>query len=266
LEFGVEIKNLNIFGKNKKVFIKRGNQGNPVVILFHGFPDNFFIWKNVSAGVDERYYQLGINLSDLAGVSLNEAKLIFLSLLKNSGLPLDNGIYFVGHDIGGPVMSYLGDVVKNDIRGSIFLNSLDLDSYRKNIISKQVFKSWYAIVFQLSPYRWAIKNNLLFGKQLFKKLANSHKGEIDFGSIDFYKLFFNSLIGIRNIPTLRGPVFYILSKDDPYIKIPSRKYLNGDITVVRGDHWSVFFDDSISIRIINKKLKSWDLDYAKLKN
>jgi len=258
----LKIRNLNIFGKNKKVLFKKGTAGKPAIIFFHGFPDNYFVWNEVSKDIDSSFFQVGINLEDLANVPIGEAKLLFLSVLKKLDLNLGNGLYFIGHDIGGPVMSYFSEVVGQDLKGSIFLNSLDLATYKKNIISRQILKSWYALLFQIKPYRWAIKNNLLFAQRIFKKIAKGHEGEISFKTIDFYHTFFNSLFINDDIPCLKSPTLYILSKDDPFIKIPSKNKVMGELTIIRGGHWDQFMRDSMAVRLINKKLNSWEMSHA----
>jgi len=257
----MEIKNLNIFGKNKKVFFKKGIENQPTIVMFHGFPDNFKIWKNISNEIDSKYSQLGINLSDLS-LEIDESNLIFLTMLKKLNISIENGLYFIGHDIGGPVMTYLSDALKADLKGHVFVNSVDLTTYKKNIRSTQILKSWYGILFQLSPYRWVIKNNLLFSKKIFRNFASDHPGEIFFESIDFYKNFFQSILGLKATPKLVAPVYYILSKDDPYLKIPKKRDLLGDISVIRGGHWDVFKIDSIAGAMINKKLNEWESDHA----
>lgn len=258
----MKVRNLNIFGKNKKVLFKKGGTKKPAIIFFHGFPDNYFIWSEISKDIDSTFFQVGINIEDLANVPLEEAKLFFLSVLKKLDLNLDNGLYFVGHDIGGPVMSYFSEVVGKDLKGSIFLNSLDLATYKKNIFSQQILKSWYALLFQIKPYRWAIKNNLLFGKRIFKKFAKGHKGEVSFKAVDFYQMFFKSLFVNNDIPSLKSPAFYILSKNDPFIKIPPKSSVNGELTIIRGGHWDIFNEGSLAAKLINKKLDSWEMSHA----
>ena len=96
----MKVRNLNIFGKNKKFFLKR-SLGKPAIIFFHGFPDNYFIWSEISKDIESSFFQVGVNLEDFADVPLEEAKLLFLNVLKKLDLNLDNGLYFIGHDIGG---------------------------------------------------------------------------------------------------------------------------------------------------------------------
>ena len=101
--------------KIKKFFLKK--EKRPAVIFFHGFPDNYFVWNEISKDIDSSFFQVGLTLEDFADVPLEEAKLLFLNVLKNLGLNLGNGLYFIGHDIGGPAMSYLSGVVGNDLKG-----------------------------------------------------------------------------------------------------------------------------------------------------
>ena len=59
-------------------------------------------------------------------------------------------------------------------------------------------------------------------------------------------MFFKSLFNNDDIPSLKSPAFYILSKNDPFIEIPPKSYVNGELTIIRGGHWDIFSDWLIS--------------------
>ena len=51
--------------------------------------------------------KLAIDLEDLNSGDLIESQMFLLQCLKQNGIFVNNGLYFIGHDIGGPVMSFL---------------------------------------------------------------------------------------------------------------------------------------------------------------
>ena len=251
---------INFFGENKSLLVKKVNPGRPTVIFFHGFPDDKYVWKDIEASIDEGMNLVAIDLNDLNPEDLLESKMFILHLLKDIGLNICNGLYFVGHDIGGPIMSVLSPFFCHDLKGMIFLNSMDLNTYRKNIIGSQLLKSWYAFAFQVPLSRWFLKKDLKSIKGIFKKIVKEHNGEVSFKTIDYYKFYMNRLLKLEIPIASSVPKLLIISKDDRFLKVPYKNMLSEktEISVIRGGHWDVFNKDNIAVQLLNSKISEWE--------
>ena len=94
---------------------------------------------------------------------------------------------------------------------------------------------------------------------VFRKFAPEHRGEVNFKTIDHYKYFFKKLFKNKISINAEVPKLIILSKDDPFLKVPKKSMLpiNTEICVVRGGHWDIFNQDNIAAKLIDKKLEEW---------
>lgn len=254
---------LKLFKKNISVLTNDLDNELPTIIFFHGFPDDYRVWENVNKSVGTVYNQVCLNLSDFLGVKHNRIQLYFLKIIICLDLPLRNGLYFCGHDIGGPFCHLLCDLVKKDLKGVIFLNSLDVNSYRENFLSKQMLKSWYALFFQMGLIRIGVKRSKFLRNRLFSLVAKEERDLNSIENIDYYKLFFRLLFSKkRKDLSLPKNTFYVLSKDDRFLIIPSKNKINHEIQVIRGGHWDLFEKDHLVSQIILNKLESWERVYA----
>ena len=141
----------------------------------------------------------------------------------------------------------------------IYLNSMDLTTYRRNMVGAQLLKSWYAFAFQIPPYRWLMKRQPRSLELVFRKFAPEHRGEINFKTIDHYKYFFKKLFKNKISINSEVPKLIILSKDDPFLKIPKKSMLpkNTEICVVRGGHWDIFTKIILQQSSSIKNLREW---------
>ena len=144
------------------------------------------------------------------------------------------GLYFIGHDIGGPFCHLLCNVIKKDLKGVIFLNSLDVVSYRENFLSKQMLKSWYALFFQSSLIRLGIKKSKYLSDRLFNFVAKEERDVSSIENVDHYKLFFEFIFSKKRKDLfLPENTFFIFSKDDKFLNIPSKNKISHEVQVIR---------------------------------
>ena len=254
---------LKLYKKNISVLTNELDNDLPTMIFFHGFPDDYQVWKNINKSIGTSCNQVCINLSDFLGIKQSRIKLYFLKVLDSLNISFDRGLYFLGHDIGGPFCHLLCDVIQKDLKGVIFLNSLDVISYRENFLSKQMLKSWYALFFQSSLIRLGIKKSKSLRDQLFNLVVKEERDVSNVENIDYYKLFFEFIFSKkRKSLFLPENTFFIFSKDDKFINIPSKNKINHEVQVIRGGHWDLFEKDHMVSQIILNKIESWERVYA----
>ncbi|MAW07040.1 MAG: hypothetical protein CME61_02030 [Halobacteriovoraceae bacterium] len=254
---------LKLFNKNISVLRSELDNGLPTIIFFHGFPDDYHVWENINKSIGSSYNQVCLNLSDFLGLKQSRIQLYFLKIIDALNIPLNQGLYFLGHDIGGPFCHLLCDVIKKDLKGVIFLNSFDIVSYRENFLSKQMLKSWYALFFQSSLIRLGIKKSKSIRDRLFNLVAKEARDINSVENIDHYQLFFGFIFSKKRKELfLPENTFFIFSKDDNFLSIPSKNKIHYEVQVLRGGHWDLFEKDHMVSQIVLKKLESWERIYA----
>ena len=176
--------------------VQAGQEGAPLVILLHGFPDFSYSWRKlmpllVSAGYrvwapDQRGYNLSDKPEGIAAYTLDELAKDVVGLIDAAG---EKQAFLVGHDWGAGVAWWVAGkypqrlsklVVMNVPHGSIMQKFI-----RTNF--RQLLKSWYIFFFQLPwlPEKLASMGNWA---SLSKKLAvSSRRGTFTEEDLDQYR-------------------------------------------------------------------------------
>ena len=162
----------------QKLYAKTwGNSKNPALVLVHGYPDNQEVWEQIIAHLSDQYYVVTYDVRG-AGQSSIPKKIRAYSLpqlsldlqsVVNELLPNRN-FHVAAHDWGS--IQTWESVTEPKFKGRILSYttisgpSLDHAGYwmrdqfnnKKSKFFKQLFKSWYIILFQLpvvAPAFWS---------------------------------------------------------------------------------------------------------------
>ena len=71
---------LRLFKKNISVLTNELDKDLTTIIFFHGFPDDYHVWKNINKSIGTSYNQVCLNLSDFLGVKQSRIQLYFLKM------------------------------------------------------------------------------------------------------------------------------------------------------------------------------------------
>jgi pimeloyl-ACP methyl ester carboxylesterase len=137
----------------------------PLVLLLHGFPECWYMWRNVMPWLATRFHVVapdlrGYNRSDkpagVANYTLEKLSADVIGLIEELRVG-DERAHLVGHDWGGVVAWYVGAYHPEHIDKLAVINAPHPGPYKrelKRII--QLFRSWYALFFQLPLFPEAV--------------------------------------------------------------------------------------------------------------
>ncbi|MCO5564135.1 hypothetical protein L7F22_017791 [Adiantum nelumboides] len=157
---GCEVQHRNLsYGDTKIHFVECGNVDGELVILVHGFPNFWLVWKNQFKALAEAGYH--VIAPDLRGYNSSSRP----SGVKNYGLDCvtrdllylvdccsnDQAVSMVGHDWGGCAVWAVAELFPNRLKKIVTVNSPHFDSLR-NLWQRSIrqrLRSWYFVFFQL---------------------------------------------------------------------------------------------------------------------
>lgn len=161
-----------------------GDEGAPLVVLLHGFPEFWYGWRKQIDALTQAGFrvavpdQRGYNQSDKPkGVENYRADWLaedINSLIRALGY---NTAYIVGHDWGGLVAWYMAIIpsLKRRVDKLVILNVAHPIVFQRTLRSnlRQLFRSWYAGFFQLPllPETILSLNNYQFFLKLIQRDA-----------------------------------------------------------------------------------------------
>lgn len=231
------------------------NEG-PILVFLHGFPNNYFLWKDQIAVLKENYHILNFNLPGSISESKVEAgnfrthfiQETILDVMKDR-LKTGKKFFLIGHDLGCFILDEVGRRFSANISGQIYISGMGLSLYASKLKSpSQLMKSYYAFLLQIpgvpglartmaSPLRRSVfrKSNIPDESSLYSEAPEG------FGSIYLYQELGRKLIHVkRNISYV--PTHFIFGSEDKFLNAPaldeiSEHYQFGDLTVIRGGHW-----------------------------
>lgn len=157
---GCEVSHKNlIYGDISIHFVECGKLDGELVILVHGFPNFWFLWKNQFKALSEAGYHViapdlrGYNSSSRPiGVENYGVDQVSHDLLQLVDYCSEKrAVTMVGHDWGGAAVWGFAESYSDKLKGIIIVNSPHFDSFRslyKNSL-RQRLRSWYIVFFQL---------------------------------------------------------------------------------------------------------------------
>lgn len=180
-------------GRVRLHYVERG-EGEPLVLLLHGFPECWYSWRYQLLALGERYRVVapdlrGYNLSDkpkgLGEYRLDALVEDVVGLIRHFGVERAG---LVGHDWGAAIAWAVAQSCPEAVWRLAALQVPPLAVWLKNMNWAQALSSWYAFFFQL-PYL----PELLIGagdfallESLFKRTAR--RGTFTDEDIACYKL------------------------------------------------------------------------------
>lgn len=201
----------------------------PPLVLLHGFPDFWYGWKGVIAGLKKHYKLIipdmrGYNLSDKPE-GVDNYKMSFLmddirGLIESLGL---EKVFLAGHDWGGLVAWAFAEKYPDLLHKVAILNAPHLKIFQKKIRTdkKQQEASYYILEFRKpdgekflfeDDYKW-LKFVVFEGMKNKRNLTDFDKGQYlsawkqpgaILGGVNYYRATSTSkdFTGIIKIPTL----------------------------------------------------------------
>lgn len=157
---GCEVHHKNlIYGDTTIHFVECGNMDGELVILVHGFPNFWFLWKNQFKALTEAGYRViapdlrGYNTSSrpsgFENYGQDQVSCDLLHLVDCCSR--NQAVSMVGHDWGGCSVWAFAETHPNKLKEIVIVNSPHFDSFR-NLYQKslqQRLRSWYFVFFQI---------------------------------------------------------------------------------------------------------------------
>lgn len=157
---GCEVHHKNLMYGNTTIhFVECGNMNGQLVVLVHGFPNFWFLWKNQFQALAEAGFRIvapdlrGYNTSSKPnGVEDYGQDHVLQDLLHLIDCcSKGQAAIMVGHDWGGVAVWAFAEIYPNRLKKIVIVNSPHFHSFR-NLYQhsiQQRLRSWYFVFFQL---------------------------------------------------------------------------------------------------------------------
>lgn len=258
--------------RNNYFLVKEGKL-DQLLICFHGFPDNAFVWQHLIKELPEDIHCISPFYSGTYDFSkwddsAYEVKKILQSTMDFVKQCFGNKelkITIIGHDIGGAYATELAKRLKKS--HCVIINSLSIEQFSSRKFNiHQIYKSAYMFLFQLP-----IKNKSVLKKiyPKFKKMAYN-MGNCDLKYVPdefdykvlcalscYRKLFFRLVLNVEKI-CIETPVTIIWSTKDKFLLEPSDQeirtfYKCAKKIHIDSGHWPHLSNVSEVAQIINEE-------------
>lgn len=215
-----------------------GPQDGEPVFLLHGFPEAWFGWETQIETLAQAGFRLivpdqrGYNLSDKpVGVASYQMDTLVEDILGLANALGHERFHLAGHDFGAMVSWNLALQNPQRVRRLAIANVPHPEVMKKYLRShlSQVFKSWYAIFFQLPalPERlvraanWkflisAMPDGLSLERREQYRKAWGQPGAIT-GMINWYRATFRQIGRSAGSPRILPPTLVLWGKQDPHL-------------------------------------------------
>lgn len=136
-------------------YVAAGPEPAPLVLLLHGFPEFWYSWRKQLGPLAESYRVVA---PDLRGYNRSDrprgVEAYGLSRLRNDVYELIQAFgrgsaHIVGHDWGGAVALSFARHHPAHVDRLLVANTIDPERLSAQIRGRQLFRSWYAVFFQL---------------------------------------------------------------------------------------------------------------------
>jgi pimeloyl-ACP methyl ester carboxylesterase len=145
-------------GRLRFHIVEAGEQGDPVLLLLHGFPEFWFAWRdyiNVFASLgyhviapDQRGYNLSERPRGVGSYVARKLAADAVGILDSVGAMQAT---VIGHDWGGHVAWTMAELHPHRLNKLVILNAAHPRVMARNVLfnPRQILKSWYGLFFQL---------------------------------------------------------------------------------------------------------------------
>lgn len=216
-------------------------EGKPLLLL-HGFPDDFTIWKKMTPLLIEAGYR--VIAFDLRGfgeseIPPNKHDYLIENIVSDipallEYLELNEQIYLMGHDWGSVIAWAFCLAHPESVLASVNISVGHPESYRRSGISQKLFKGFYTLWFQLSGLaEWYLKAGGL--KRWLKSYPEPEvainkmmrKGRLTAG-LSWYRVNFSKIL-FQTWPKCKVPTLSVWSDQDVFLTekqvLDSKRYM-----------------------------------------
>jgi pimeloyl-ACP methyl ester carboxylesterase len=255
-------------------------EGRKTLFFLHGFPDNFYVWKELIPYLDESYNIVCVcapgcskesgehSKQKVKDFRLKNLSLCYLEVLnhyfsnKDSSHLYQHKVAIIAHDMGGPYGHYLLDFLHPKTQ-MICINSLSGQGIiNRKSNPEQLLRSSYMTLFQLpfvskktlNKFWYFLRENAQLLGRSDKALIPSEYDEHILNGLNFYKALILDTPGFLKKKVWANEVLFIWSKEDPFLVTPtekelSRYYENISFQTIDTGHWPML-DDAKKLAIL----------------
>ncbi|MBT7610917.1 MAG: alpha/beta hydrolase [Bacteriovoracaceae bacterium] len=255
------------------------NKDRESLFFLHGFPDNYYVWKELTPYLIENYNivcacaphcsndsfldeQVKIKNFRLNNLTSSYLEIININNLENAGLTL------IAHDMGGPyahkLLEYLNDSVK-----LICLNTLSGQALVKRKSNpEQLLRSSYMTLFQLPfitkktlfKFWYFLRENAQILGRSDKNLIPSEYDSHILNGLNFYKALLLDTPTFLKKKKWENRVLFVWSLQDPFLVRPTEKELGGyykeiSFKTISAGHWPMLDEPKELAQIIDDFLQ-----------
>jgi predicted alpha/beta-fold hydrolase len=175
--------------------VEAGQEGAPLVVLLHGFPEFWWAWRNqISPLADAGYHVI---VPDLRGYNSSDApdgvEHYRLDLLVADVLALANGygaerFEIVGHDLGALITWWVAAYHSERLAHAVMMDGPHADVWRRQMLKHptQALRSSYVAAFQIPRVPEAMLGALDFAALRAIMQGSAHSDTFEPGALDHY--------------------------------------------------------------------------------
>ncbi|KAJ3341602.1 Epoxide hydrolase 4 [Gonapodya sp. JEL0774] len=202
--------------------VEAGDKKSPLMILLHGFPQNWTIWRPVMPTLSRTHRVVALDMrgyggsdapKDVAAYNLNhltaDVKELAEILQVEVGNDKDTKFVLGGHDWGALVVWDFAPRYQHVLSRMIIVNVPPPTAFERNMTLRQMIKSWYVVWFQFPGVadKALTANDAIGIENLVKDIRNITQEDADVyryamtregrmtAAIDFYRANLNGGVG-----------------------------------------------------------------------
>lgn len=219
-------------------YIRCGNEGDDVLVLLHGFPQDLVTWEPIVRELSQFFRVLLIQQRGYGGGNKPQCVKMYnadhlrsdvIALLNAEGVTTCN---LVGHDLGGYVAWSLAHERPDLVEKLVIISMPTLGATINNLLTPQIYKLWYVPAFQI-PGFGALLTGVLGGRLgtaalirlgLPTHVAHRYVANIrrvstwDPGPFKWYQAYKYSLSEFSRSRFVDSPTLLIWGEDDPIVR------------------------------------------------
>lgn len=254
-----------------------GKQGEIALLFLHGFPDNADIWDFQLSYFKDDFFCLAPSIYGTDGGKTYEDRFYSIeSYAKDLSSLIQSfkvqSLIIVAHDMGGPFAGELCNILNEDVKGCIYINSLTIDQFLSRKFNlRQLLKSYYMFIFQS-------KLTAIVGRKVHNRIIPMIYDKAQIPKDDPVRLGGSEVLSglamyrenfkyakkniFKKNVKIKIPSFFIQSADDPFLETPEREELLNFFEYpsqikMKGGHWVHRVSAYKINTIISEKLKFW---------
>jgi epoxide hydrolase 4 len=265
--------------KNLSYLTNKLEAGRATLFFMHGFPDNYYVWKELIPYLDE-YYNIicpcaphcSDDFSSRSSVKVKEYRLAKLSShyleILTDNQTSNSELTIVAHDMAGPYAHRLLDYLDNSVK-LICINTLSGQAMVKRKSNpEQLLRSSYMTLFQLPfiskktlfKFWYFLRENAQILGRSDKNLIPSEYDAHILNGLNFYKALLLDTPAFLQKKFWSNEAMFIWSLQDPFLVKPTELeighyYEKLCFKTVNSGHWPMLDEPKDVANLINDFLK-----------